>query len=169
VESRTFIRRTACSVVLALLLAACAAVELAAQADSRRLIQLETRYQSEKDPVRAARLLAQIGPLQVDKARNAFKEGGDEQALDIISAYRDEVHAAWDRLTAMGVDPVKKPAGFKDLQIGLRTTVRRLDEFIFIIPVDKRPWFQAVRTDLAQTESKLINVLFDRSSGGARG
>jgi hypothetical protein len=125
-----------------------------------RLNEYETQYQNEKDPVRKARLLGQIGPLQIDRARTTFKDGQDEKALDMIGRYRDQVRAAWDALLATGVNPVKKPAGFKELQIGLRVTLRRLDDFILGIPQDKQPWFRGVRTDIAETENRLIDALF---------
>ena len=143
----------------ALAMVACTALETAVRAQDR-LSQYLTQYQNETNPVRKARLLGQLGPLEIDKARMTFKAGEDEQALAIITRYRDEVRITSDALTATGVDAVKRPAGFKELQIGLRVTVRRLDDLILTIPVDKRPWFRAVRSDLADSENKLIDALF---------
>jgi hypothetical protein len=80
-----------------------------------------------------------------------------------LTHYRDEIQKTLNDLLATGVDPVKKPAGFKELQIGLRMSTRQLDDLILTIPVDKRPFFRAVRTDLADVQNKLIDLLFPKS------
>jgi hypothetical protein len=65
-------------------------------------------------------------------------------------------------LNNMGVDPERKPAGFKDLQISLRGTIRRIDDLILTLPVEKRPFFREVRTDLFNDQNQLIDDLFPR-------
>ena len=55
------------------------------------------------------------------------------------------------------------PGGFKELQIGLRQTIRRFDDLIFALPSDDRAPFEAVRSDLAATQNALINELFPPS------
>ena len=59
-------------------------------------------------------------------------------------------------------DAEKKPAGFKELQISLRETVRHIDDLILTLPVDKRPFFREVRDDLVKTQNELIDALFPR-------
>lgn len=63
-------------------------------------------------------------------------------------------------LKASGIDPVKRPAGFKELQIGLRVALRRLDDFVLEIPDEKQPWFTSARSDLADAQNALIDDLF---------
>jgi hypothetical protein len=120
------------------------------------------RYQHETDPVRKARILAKIGDTQVEFARKELKEGHDEASLHTLEQYRDEVHETVAALNRMGVDPERKPAGFKELQISLRETVRRVDDLIFTLDVDKRPFFRAVRNDLFADHNTLIDELFPR-------
>jgi hypothetical protein len=120
------------------------------------------RYQHETDPVRKARILAKMGDTQVEFARKELKEGHDEASLHTLEQYRDEVHETVGALNRMGVDPERKPAGFKELQISLRETVRRIDDLIFTLEVDKRPFFRAVRNDLFADHNTLIDELFPR-------
>jgi hypothetical protein len=120
------------------------------------------RYQHETDPVRKARILAKIGDTQVEFARKELKEGHDEASLHTLEQYRDEVHETVAALNRMGVDPERKPAGFKELQISLRETVRRVDDLIFTLDVDKRPFFRVVRNDLFADHNTLIDELFPR-------
>ncbi len=62
----------------------------------------------------------------------------------------------------MGVDAERKPAGFKELQISLRETIRRIDDLILTLNVDKRPFFRVVRNDLFVDQNELIDDLFPR-------
>src|ERR1017187_626650 len=144
---------TAVVVALALLM------PLAAQ--DRLAVEL-TRYREETDPVRKARALAKLGDDQIALARKQLKDGEDVAALQTLEQYRDEVQQTAAGLKATGVDAEKKPAGFKELQISLREIIRRIDDLIFTLPVDKRPFFREVRSDLAKTQNDLIDALFPR-------
>ena len=151
-------------------LAASLCVLLATLAPAQdRLSKFKSLYAQETDPVRKAKLLGEMGPLEVDQARAAFKSGSDEQALDILTQYNDEVQKTTTALMAARANAVKHPAGFKELQIGLRVSLRRLDDFILAIPVEKRPWFRSVRADLANVQNTLIDALFQTGGKAAHG
>jgi hypothetical protein len=125
----------------------------------RHAVEL-ARYQQETDPVRKARALAKLGDDQIVLARKQLKDGEEVASLQTIEQYRDEVQQTAAGLKATGIDAVKKPEGFKELQISLRENVRRIDDLIFALPVDKRPFFRGVRDDLAKTQNDLIDALF---------
>jgi hypothetical protein len=121
------------------------------------------RYQHEADPVRKARELAKLGDEQIEFAKKQLKTGDEVASLHTLEQYSDEVRETVAALTAMGVDAEKKPAGFKELQISLRETIRRVDELIFTLNVDKRPFFREVRNDLFVNQNQLIDKLFPRN------
>jgi hypothetical protein len=118
------------------------------------------QFQLEHDPIAKAKILSKLGNLEIDQARSDLKADKDEQALADLEHYRDEVESTFQALSANGVNAEKHPAGFKELQISLRQTLRHTDELILLVPYDKRPWFQAVRSDLARVQSSLIEALF---------
>ena len=134
-------------------------VSLAAQ--DRMAAEL-ARYDQETDPVRKARALTKLGDDQIDEARKQLKAGDDVASLHTLEQYRDEIRHTAEALKATGLDAEKKPAGFKELQISLRESVRRVDDLILSLPVDKRPFFRDVRTDLVKTQNELIDALFPR-------
>ena len=134
-------------------------VALAAQ---DRFAEDLARYQNENDPVRKARALAKLGDEQVDLAKRQLRADDDVGSLQTLEQYRDEVRATVAALNGTGVDAERKPAGFKELQISLRETVRRVDDLIFTLPADKRPFFREVRTDLVAAQNDLIDALFPR-------
>jgi hypothetical protein len=124
-----------------------------------------SKYQHEADPVRKARDLVRLGDDQVDLARKQLKEGDEVASLHTLEQYRDEVKETISALQATGVDPERKPSGFKELQISLRETIRRIDDLIFTLDVDKRPFFRVVRNELSQEQDELFDSLFPRRPG----
>lgn len=114
-----------------------------------------------------AKILAKLGRFEVDGAREDWKADKEEQSLADLEHYRDQVEITIQALKATGVNAEQHPAGFKELQISLRQTIRHIDDLILQLPDDKRPWFQAVRSDLANSQNSLIEALFP-SLGGKR-
>jgi hypothetical protein len=127
-----------------------------------RLTKALDKYQGETDPVRKARALAKLAQPQIDFARKQLDAGDDVASLNTLEKYRDEVQETFAALKATGIDAERKPAGFKELQISIRRSLRSIDDLIFSLPVDKRPFFRAVRADLAKVQNELIDVLFPR-------
>jgi hypothetical protein len=144
---------------IAVITALALCVPLAAQ---DRLAEELAKYQNESDPVRKARVLAKLGDEQIDLAKKQLKAEDEVASLHTLEQYRDEVRATVAALKGTGVDAERKPAGFKELQISLRETIRRIDELIFTLNVDKRPFFREVRNDLFMDQNELIDDLFPR-------
>ena len=139
--------------------ALCAALAVAAAAQESQA-KYEAQFQLERDPVVKAKILAKLGHFEVDQARADLKADKDEQSLADLEHYRDHVESTVQALLATGVNAEQHPSGFKELQISLRETLRRTDDIIGLLPLDKRPWFQAVRSDLAKSQNMLIEALF---------
>ncbi len=129
-------------------------------ADQESRARYEAQFQLERDPVAKAKILAKLGRFEIDKGRADLKADKDEQALADLEHYRDEVGSTVQALSATGVNAEQHPSGFKELQISLRETLRHIDDIINLLPYDKRPWFQAVRSDLAKSQNMLIEALF---------
>ena len=144
----------------ALIAAMVLCVPLAAQ---DRLGEDLAKYQHETDPVRKSRALARLGDDQVDLAKKQLKAEDEVASLHTLEQYRDEVHDMVTTLHGTGVDAEKKPGGFKELQISLRETIRHIDDLIFSLPADKRPFFRAVRDDVAKEQNDIIDALFPRT------
>jgi hypothetical protein len=127
-----------------------------------RVAVLLDQYRHENDPVRKARLLVKLGDDEVELAKKQLQGGDDVASLDTLENYRGQVEQTIAGLKATGVDAEKKPGGFKELQISLRENVRRVDDLIFSLPADKRPFFREARTALANMQNDLIDALFPR-------
>jgi hypothetical protein len=142
----------------ALLLIAVAAGSSAARAQAPS--KLQRQYESQSDPVRKAKTLAKLGPEEIDHA-SAFIQAGDEaRALSALEYYRKACRNTVDALLVTKVDLSRHPGGFKDLQIGLRVTIRRLDDLIFSLPADDRPRFLEIEAGLSAAQTDLFQALF---------
>jgi hypothetical protein len=139
------------------LMVACSATS---RAQDPALGKVEAQYQSETNAVRKAKLLAKLGPLKVDEAARKIKADQDEEAFSELEQFRDEARTTADALAAVQVNASRHPAGFKELQIGLRESLRRLGDLILLVPSDEQPRFEALRSDLATTQNSLIEALF---------
>ena len=81
-------------------------------------------------------------------------------ALSALERFRDEVRSTADALAATQVNAARHPAGFKELQIGLRESLRRLGDLLLLVPSEEQPRFEALRSDLSTTQNSLIEALF---------
>jgi hypothetical protein len=133
-----------------------------------RLVALLDQYHHENDPVRKARLLVKLSEDEVDLAKKQLQGGNDVASLETLENYRGQVEQTVAGLKATGVDAERKPGGFKELQISLRENIRRVDDLIFTLPADKRPFFREVRTALANMQNDLIDALFPRRGGAKK-
>jgi hypothetical protein len=131
-----------------------------APVEDEELLEQRAEYAEETDPVDKAKILAKMGSREMTYVRNLLREGYDEKGLEILERYRDALRQTTDVLTAAGINAQRRPGGFKELQISLRQSIRRLDDLILSLQQDVRPWFRAVRSDMEATESVLIDALF---------
>jgi hypothetical protein len=152
-------RRFFCPFLIVAGAALCVVLSVNAAAQESRE-RYEAQFQLERDPVIKAKILAKLGRFEVDLARADLKADKDEQSLADLEHYRDQVETTVQALSATGVNAEQHPSGFKELQISLRETLRHIDELILQLPLDKRPWFQAVRSDLGRSQNVLIEALF---------
>jgi hypothetical protein len=124
--------------------------------------ELRSRFTHETDPVRKAKLLV---PLSEAEFRDILKDEDSEnfgEALAIFQQYRDEAQTCQKALEGKEPDPEKHPNGFKQLQISLRQSLRRLSDIIVDLPADEQKPFVDVRRDLEQMDRQLIHELFPR-------
>jgi hypothetical protein len=143
-----------CSILVTL--AACAA----ASAQQDALLKERAEYEAESNPVDKAKILAKLGPHELAAARALLGNGNEEQALAVLEKYRDAVRDTTGALAATGINASRRSAGFKELQISVRQSIRRLDDLILSLQQEVRPWFRAVRSDLETAENSLIDALF---------
>ena len=149
----------------ALLAAALSSLLLSAAPVQDRIAELQAQFKRENDPVRKAKALTKLGDAQLALARQETDAGHHDRALQIIEEYRDEAKVAEAALKTSGLDAERQPAGFKQLQIHVRKSVREIEQTIQALPDEERPPFEAIRQELMRIEKELVDLLFPRQPG----
>jgi hypothetical protein len=129
-----------------------------------RIADLRTRFAREPSPVSKAKLMPDLGDAEFAAIDANVVQGRLPEAIAVLRTYRDEVDSCNKGLDAMGVDAEKHPAGFKQLQISLRESLRRLDAVIVNLTTDEQEPFLEVRKDLSEVNRHLIQHLFPREA-----
>lgn len=130
-----------------------------------RLAQVQTRFDHETDPVHKAKLMPDLGDAQFQEVQRQVAAGNLADALSVLEKYRDAAKACKTELDAKGIDAEKHPAGYKQLEISLRSSVRRIDDLVVGLPADDQKPFLSVRKDIQQLDHHVMRQLFPRQPG----
>jgi hypothetical protein len=129
-----------------------------------RLSQYKLQFDAEKDPVRKAKILVKLTESQFQQIRTEADSGKAEDGLKDL---RDECISTHDALKAKAVDPERKSAGYKELEISVRESLHRLREILAGLGGEDEQHYAKVRTQLEQLNNELIKELFPRQPGAA--
>jgi hypothetical protein len=141
------------------------ALLLAAPLPQNRLADLRSQYHHETDPIRRAKIVRKLGTAEFEELRHHAEAGNFSEALRLLGDYRDEVLATHKMLDSTGVDAEQHPAGFKELQISVRESLRQLNEVLLTIPPEWKMGFEDIRKELDAANKRLILELFPRQPG----
>jgi hypothetical protein len=155
------------SVVRIVAAAIALAFSLARPAPQSHVAQYREQFRRENDPVRKAKLMPRLGDAEFESIRSDAEAGEYDTALQILQNYRDEIASTQKALEGRGIDPEKKPAGFKELQISVRESLHRLSEILAGMTADHQAPFESVRKDLEQINRSLVHELFPRQPGSS--
>lgn len=125
-----------------------------------RLTQFRSRFQKETDPIHRAKLMPQLGAAQFDEINTDLAADKLPEALSVLQQYRDEAESCAKALDAKTVNAEKHPSGFKELELSLRESLRRLDDILVSFTPDEQGPFRVVRNDLDELDRHLIRELF---------
>ncbi len=150
-----------------LCLAALAASLLAGSAPAQdRTARLRSLFDHQAGAVEKAKMMPRLGEAEFRDARAEIAAGHLPEAAAILAQYRADAQLCAKGLEATGIDAERHSAGFKQLQISLRESLRRLNEMLAGLPADDQAPFLAVRKDLDELNRRLIRKLFPHQPAG---
>lgn len=153
-----------CGVGWAVLVIVVAASSVVAQ---DRMPELRARFQSETNAVRKAKMVPRLADAEFSEVQNQVAAGNLDDAAAIVEKVRDEAHTAQGALDANKRDAEKHPDGYRQLQISVRESVRRLNDILTGLAGDDQKPFLEVRDDLEKLDRQLIHQLFPKDSDSA--
>jgi hypothetical protein len=125
-----------------------------------RAADLHARFAHESDPVRKAKLMSDLGEVEFQEIHKDASDGNLEQALTVLQEYRDETRSCVGALDKAVPNAERHSAGFKQLQISLQESLRRLDTLIHTMTADEQGPFLDVRKDLDDMDRHILEELF---------
>jgi hypothetical protein len=124
------------------------------------------RFQRETNAVHRAKLMKDLGNAEFEEMEKDVSAGNLSAALTLLRTYRDQAQTCSKGLDDHQQDAERHPAGFKELQISLRESLRRLDTMMADMTRDDQTPFRDVRKDLDQLNRHVIEELFPRQPPG---
>ena len=149
-------------VTLMLLLTGLAATAAATTEEERakELQRERTRLQKETDPIDRAKIGVKISDILVEDVGEAVREGNFEEMQIQLTAYAQTIESAHKELLDSGRNAVKKPGGFKELEIALRQHVRKFDELSRMLNLQRRVPLEQTKDLATGIRDKLLKALF---------
>ena len=130
------------------------------QKEQKDVMKLEAKFEKQKGAVHQAKVLAKLLPMEVNVAAEEIQQGEYDQGIARLEQWSIQTQQVHDALIATGRNPVNRPAGFTELQVALRQSLRGIRDIIFSMPLGRRRRAETVQTNLSQINSQLLQELF---------
>ena len=125
-----------------------------------RTAELRTRFRQETDAMRRVQMMAKLGEREFDEIARDIDAGELVDGLAVLNGYRDEIWLCEEGMDAKNIDAEKHPKGYKQLEISLRQSLRRLNNLLAGLTTDEQAPFVKVRNDLNELNQHLVHELF---------
>ena len=125
-----------------------------------RTAELRARFSAEADPVHKAKALTKLSDSEFREIQDLLGAGKLSEASPIADQLADEAESAMKALDARGKDAEKHPEGYKQLEMSVRGSLRRMNNILIELSGDDQKPFLAVRNRLDVLEKQLIRELF---------
>jgi hypothetical protein len=133
---------------------------------AEEIARLHKKYDEARDPVHRAKALVALGEAQVRDAGARLAARDYPDAVTELRNYREEVVAVRKELAATGVDPERKPSGFRELQLSVRENLTRIEDIALTASASQQMTFVEVHEQLGQENEKLLTELFPTVPSG---
>jgi hypothetical protein len=127
-----------------------------------RVPDFHARFAQEADAMRRAQAMPKLGESEFDEITRDIDSGKLPEAVAVLQEYRDEIQSCEKGLDERKIDAEKHPKGYKQLEISLRESLRKLNNLLVSFTADEQKPFVAVRDDLEALNRHLIRELFPK-------
>jgi hypothetical protein len=125
-----------------------------------RTLELRARFTKEVDPVHKAHMLPQLADSEFRDMQTLIAASNLTEASEVANHLSEEAELAVKALDAKPHDPEKHPDGYKQAEMSVRSSLRRIDDILVGLAADDQQPFLAVRNRLGILEHQLIRELF---------
>jgi hypothetical protein len=124
--------------------------------------ELRARFVKETNPVHKAKILPQLAEAEFQQVQEQLKADNAAEAGAIVKQMADEAAACRVALDAKVRDPESHPDGYRQLQISVRQTLRRINDLLPGLSIDEQKPFVEARDSLTEVDQALLVALFPK-------
>ena len=133
-----------------------------------RSADFQARFAQETDAMHRAQMMPKLGETEFEDITKNMDAGKLPEALAVLKEYRNEIRSCEKGLDARNIDAEKHPKGYKQLEISLRQSLRKLNNLLVNLTADEQAPFNQVRSDLEELNRHLIHELFPKTPNDDR-
>lgn len=132
---------------------------LAGPAAAHDLAKLRQQLAQKNDPADRAKIVAKIGEELLKQVARKYKEEAYSEGDKILADYLETVRAAHQGLQRSGRDARRSPNGFKQLEIHLRESRRKLEDIARQLPYSNRAPVEEAIAEVEALHRQLLYAL----------
>lgn len=120
----------------------------------------QAKFERETDPVHKAKLMVKLGRAEFDEIEAQIADNDLAKAALSLKQYQTQVDSVSKALDATKRNAAKHAAGFLQLQVSVRESLRRLNSILVGLVSDQQKPFLDTRDDLEEVNRHLMLELF---------
>ena len=129
------------------------------------LAQLQSKFDSENNSVRKAKIFEKLSDAQFAAIRSSEKTRDFSAVGLTFEKYRDNLRLVVEALKKQHPDAEKQSNGYRQAEVTVRKGIREIDESILAAPPEYLPPLKLVRQDLVTIDNEILHLLFPRRPG----
>lgn len=129
-----------------------------------RIADLRARFEHETNPIQKAKQMPELGEAEFQRIREAVEGDRGPIALKGLQEYQAQVDTCVKGLDGLKIDAAKHPSGYKQLQISVQESLRRIDALLPPMTSDEQAPFLEIRKSLDDVNRRLIEQLFPQQT-----
>ena len=129
------------------------------RARSERLATERGKLLDLTDPISITRSQMGISRILLDFISDSVRDRDTDALNAILPQYRAAIRGARNAMVNSDIDPIRRPSGYRELEIALGEHIRRLVELTESLPVDERPVLAATLEEAGSIRDEMTKLL----------
>jgi hypothetical protein len=129
-----------------------------------RTVELRAKFIKETNPVKKAKIVPQLADAEYLQVQEQLKSDNAAEAAVILKQMAEEAEASRDALDGKVKDPESHPDGYRQLEISVRQSLRRIDDILPSLTSDEQKPFREARDTFSDVDQSLLHALFPKQS-----
>jgi hypothetical protein len=127
-----------------------------------RTAELRSKFTKESNAIKKAKIVPQLADAEFQQVQDLLKADNAAEAAAIVKQVAEEATECRDALDAKVKNPEDHPDGYRQLQISVRQSLRRITDIMAGLSSDEQAAFRAAHDTLDDVDRSLLHSLFPK-------